>query len=66
MQNTRGAFGSGGTFDPMRQEREDGLAALDWLVKQPWSGGSIVLLGGSYLGYAQWAVADRLPLRSRR
>jgi putative CocE/NonD family hydrolase len=61
MQSCRGGFGSGGTFAPMRQEREDGLATLDWLVKQPWSGDSIVLMGGSYLGYVQWAVADRLP-----
>ncbi len=61
VQSTRGTFGSGGVFDPMRCEREDGLATLEWLVKQPWAGGSIVLLGPSYLGYAQWAVADRLP-----
>jgi predicted acyl esterase len=45
----------------MRQEREDGLATLDWVVKQAWFDGSIVLIGGSYLGYVQWAVADRLP-----
>ncbi|RAY16006.1 X-Pro dipeptidyl-peptidase [Actinomadura craniellae] len=61
FQSTRGGFGSGGDFDPMRQEREDGLATLDWVVKQPWFGGSIVLVGMSYLGYAQWAVADSLP-----
>ncbi len=61
MQSVRGTFGSGGTFDPMRQERDDGLATLDWVVKQPWFGGSIVLIGPSYLGYVQWAVADRLP-----
>lgn len=61
FQSTRGGFGSGGTFDPMRQEREDGLATLDWVVKQPWFGDSIVLVGLSYLGYVQWAVADRLP-----
>ena len=61
MQSVRGTFGSGGTFDPMRQERADGLATLDWVVKQPWFGGSIVLIGPSYLGYAQWAVADQLP-----
>jgi hypothetical protein len=61
IQSTRGTFGSGGTFDPMRQDREDGLATLDWVGKQPWFGGSIVLIGGSYLGYVQWAVADRLP-----
>jgi predicted acyl esterase len=61
IQSTRGGFGSGGTFDPMRQERADGLDTLAWVVKQPWFGGSIVLVGLSYLGYVQWAVADRLP-----
>jgi uncharacterized protein len=61
LQSTRGTFGSGGEFDPLRQEREDGLATLGWVVKQPWFGGSIVLVGGSYLGYVQWAVADSLP-----
>ncbi len=61
LQSVRGTFGSGGMFDPMRREREDGLATLEWVVKQPWFGGSIVLCGLSYLGYVQWAVADRLP-----
>ncbi|WP_246002476.1 CocE/NonD family hydrolase [Allorhizocola rhizosphaerae] len=61
IQSVRGGFGSGGTFDPMRQERADGLATLDWLVEQPWFGDAIVLFGMSYLGYVQWAVADRLP-----
>ena len=61
IQSTRGTFGSGGTFDPMRREREDGLATLDWVVKQPWFGDSMVLVGASYLGYVQWAVADSLP-----
>lgn len=58
IQSTRGTFGSGGVFDPMRQERTDGLATLDWIVKQPWFGDAIVLVGGSYQGYVQWAVAD--------
>src|SRR6185503_8018960 len=61
IQSTRGGFGSGGTFDPLRQERADGLATLDWLVKQPWAGGSVVLVGMSYMGFVQWAVADQLP-----
>jgi uncharacterized protein len=61
IQSTRGTFGSGGDFDPLRCEREDGLDTLDWVVKQPWFGGSMVLYGGSYLGFVQWAVADRLP-----
>jgi len=61
LQSVRGTFGSGGVFEPMRSEREDGLATLEWVVNQPWFGDSIVLVGASYLGYAQWAVADRLP-----
>ncbi|SEC99405.1 hypothetical protein SAMN04489727_5907 [Amycolatopsis tolypomycina] len=61
IQSTRGGFGSGGVFDPLRQEREDGLATVDWVVAQPWSGDAIVLVGASYLGYVQWAAADRLP-----
>jgi putative CocE/NonD family hydrolase len=61
IQSTRGTFGSGGVFDPFRYEREDGLATLEWVVKQPWFGGTMVLAGGSYLGYVQWAVADSLP-----
>ena len=61
IQSTRGTFGSGGVFDPMRCERDDGLATLEWVVKQPWFGGTIVLTGPSYLGYVQWAVADRVP-----
>jgi putative CocE/NonD family hydrolase len=61
LQSARGTFGSGGKFEPMRNEREDGLATLDWVVRQPWFGDSIVLVGPSYLGYVQWAVADRLP-----
>jgi predicted acyl esterase len=61
IQSTRGGFGSGGTFDPLRREREDGLDTLEWMVKEPWFGGSIVLYGISYMGFVQWAVADRLP-----
>jgi putative CocE/NonD family hydrolase len=61
IQSTRGTFGSGGAFDPLRQEREDGLDTLEWVIKQPWFGESLVLTGTSYLGFVQWAVADRLP-----
>ncbi|MFJ3776104.1 CocE/NonD family hydrolase [Streptomyces sp. NPDC090075] len=63
IQSVRGTHGSGGVFDPARQERADGLATLDWLVGQPWCGDSVVLVGASYLGYAHWAVADQLPIQ---
>ncbi|ADP82118.1 CocE/NonD family hydrolase [Pseudofrankia inefficax] len=61
ITNARGTFGSGGTFDPLRPERDDGLDTLDWILKQPWFGDSILLYGPSYLGYTQWAVADQVP-----
>jgi putative CocE/NonD family hydrolase len=61
VQSTRGTFGSAGPFDPMRREREDGLDTIDWVIKQPWFGESMVLVGMSYLGVVQWAVADVVP-----
>ena len=61
LQSTRGGFGSGGTMNPVRQERADGLATLEWIPAQRWFGESIVLVGMSYMGHVQWAVADALP-----
>ncbi len=61
IQSTRGGFGSGGEFDPLRQEREDGLDTLDWVIGRPWFGEAMVLWGPSYMGFVQWAVADELP-----
>ena len=61
VQSVRGTSGSGGVFEPMRNERADGLATLEWIKRQPWFGGSIVLTGTSYLGYVQWAMAGELP-----
>ncbi|WP_105970346.1 CocE/NonD family hydrolase [Streptomyces geranii] len=61
VQSARGTFGSGGDFEPFRHERADGLSTLEWVVKQPWCAGSVVLVGASYMGFAQWAVADSLP-----
>ena len=50
IQSVRGTFGSGGVFEPMRNERADGRATIEWIKQQPWFGGSIVLTGASYLG----------------
>ncbi len=61
LQACRGTDGSGGTFDPLINERDDGLATLDWIKKQDWFDGRLGLNGPSYLGYAQWAICDALP-----
>ncbi|MEQ1770276.1 MAG: CocE/NonD family hydrolase [Devosia sp.] len=64
LQACRGTGASGGTFEPLRHEREDGLATLRWIETQPWFDGRLGTTGPSYLGYAQWAIADSLPERS--
>jgi putative CocE/NonD family hydrolase len=56
IQSTRGTFGSGGEFTPF-DERRDGLKTLDWIRAQPWHRDRIGLVGPSYLGLVQWAVA---------
>jgi uncharacterized protein len=57
IQSVRGTFGSGGVFDPLGNERPDGLATVAWLQAQPWFGGTFAMYGPSYLGYSQWAIA---------
>lgn len=59
VQSIRGTFGSGGRFDPFN-ERDDGLATLRWLRRQPWHSGPVGALGPSYMGIVQWAIADEL------
>ncbi len=57
VQSVRGTFGSGGVFRPF-DERADGLATLSWLQAQPWVDGPIGMIGSSYMGLTQWAVAN--------
>lgn len=58
VSSCRGTAGSGGRFDPMRHERDDGLDTVDWLRRQPWFTGRFGMFGPSYVGYTQWAIAD--------
>ncbi|HLJ44972.1 MAG TPA: CocE/NonD family hydrolase [Bryobacteraceae bacterium] len=57
IQDVRGRYGSEGTFDPLEQEGPDGYDTLNWVARQPWSDGNIGMMGGSYIGIAQWKVA---------
>ncbi|WP_433324926.1 CocE/NonD family hydrolase [Spirillospora sp. CA-294931] len=57
VQSARGTFGSGGEFDPLGDEHEDGLATVAWLRDQPWFDGTFAAYGASYLGYSAWALA---------
>ena len=57
LQSSRGTGGSGGEFHTWRNEAPDGQAAVAWLREQPWFTGDLYTIGGSYMAYAQWALA---------
>ncbi len=56
LARCRGTFGSGGTFDPMRHEVDDGADTVAWLREQPWFDGRFATYGPSYMGFTQWAL----------
>jgi putative CocE/NonD family hydrolase len=59
IQGTRGRYLSSGRFYPLEFEREDGLATLAWLARQPWFDGRLGMWGGSVFAHTQWALADQ-------
>eukprot|EP00931_Biecheleriopsis_adriatica_P061741 TRINITY_DN3713_c0_g3_i1.p1 TRINITY_DN3713_c0_g3~~TRINITY_DN3713_c0_g3_i1.p1 ORF type:complete len:662 (+),score=96.95 TRINITY_DN3713_c0_g3_i1:65-2050(+) len=56
VQDTQGRFGSGGDFVPIQDERADGAATIEWVLKQSWCNGRIGVMGASYLGFTAWAA----------
>lgn len=61
VQDCRGCFQSGGELAPYRHEGADGADTLRWAAAQPWSSGAAGMIGGSYLGAAQWLAAAEAP-----
>ncbi|MGO8728536.1 MAG: CocE/NonD family hydrolase, partial [Streptosporangiaceae bacterium] len=61
IQSCRGTGGSGGEFEPFRDDAADGQAAVAWLRQQEWFNGALGTVGASYLGYTQWALATDPP-----
>jgi putative CocE/NonD family hydrolase len=59
--SSRGTFGSGGQFDPMMSEVDDGQDVVAWMRDQPWFTGTFATVGGSYLGHTQWALMTDPP-----
>lgn len=64
LQACRGTDRSEGDFNPLANERDDGLDTLKWIKSQPWFDGRLGTTGPSYLGYVQWAISDALPRHS--
>jgi putative CocE/NonD family hydrolase len=57
VEDVRGRHASQGTFGAISQEAPDGSDTVDWVARQPWSNGRVVMAGSSYLGMVQWWAA---------
>lgn len=57
VQDVRGRNLSEGEWIPNYHEVEDGDDTLNWIAAQSWSSQKVGMVGGSYLGYVQWAAA---------
>ena len=57
----RGRGNSGGTFYPLEQDGPDCAEVIDWISKQPWCDGRVVMRGGSYRGMVQWQALQHNP-----
>lgn len=58
--NTRGKYLSPNSIEPFEHEANDIYDAIDWIIKQHWSNGNVGMIGGSYLGFSQWAAVKKL------
>jgi len=59
LQDVRGTYDSDGVFYAFKNEADDGYDTDEWLGKQLWFDGNLGTMGGSYVGYTQWAQAVR-------
>lgn len=57
VQDVRGRGHSEGKFRQFLQESGDAEDTLNWIIRQPWSDGSVGMFGGSYPGIAAWRAA---------
>ncbi|MBO6515359.1 MAG: CocE/NonD family hydrolase [Bacteroidia bacterium] len=58
--NTRGKRESKSELLPFEHETEDIFAIIDWISQQPWCNGQVGMMGGSYLGFSQWATTKKI------
>lgn len=62
IADMRGTGASEGWMNQMSDAiRADGKALVDWIAAQPWSTGRVGMVGGSYDGWSQLAVASMRP-----
>ena len=61
IQSVRGTFGSTDDFRPFVMEADDAQDTVSWLRSQTWFDGRLATIGGSYLGFVQWALLANAP-----
>ena len=57
VQDVRGKFSSGGVFEPVVNEMNDGFDTVDWITRQSWCSGQVGMWGESYYGLTSLAAA---------
>jgi len=57
VQDTRGRYRSEGIWHWMTDDGQDGFDCAQWIAEQPWSNGRIGMMGTSYVGGTQHALA---------
>ena len=61
-QDTRGRYGSEGVWHWLTDDGPDGTDCAAWIAQQPWSDGKIGMVGTSYVGGTQHAMAmEKVP-----
>ncbi len=62
VQDTRGRYASEGVWHWMTDDGRDGTDCAAWIAQQPWSDGKIGMVGTSYVGGTQHAMAmEKVP-----
>ncbi len=61
VASTRGKRFSPDAIEPFEHDAKDAYEIINWISKQPWSDGQIGMMGGSYVGFSQWAAAKNKP-----
>jgi uncharacterized protein len=61
VQDVRGCGRSAGEFEPFVTEEHDGVDTVEWVARQPWCDGRVVMAGMSYAGATQWLAAAGRP-----
>jgi uncharacterized protein len=57
VQDVRGRYQSEGRWRPLSDDGPDGADLLAWIASQPWSDGKVGMVGTSYVGGTQHALA---------